>query len=117
MDAIDDAQPIRGAKKRAAAAKRKALALTVGVAREVSATVPVGIVKKKEKVKGKGQKHIIGKGSDNAKGGGKNNGSAPACFDHNKGPDGCKRTTCKYKHACTGCGGADHIRPNCPNPA
>ena len=74
---------------------------------------------RKTKVKGKGgQKHIIGKGADNGKGNGKNNGGAPACFDHNKGPDGCKRMTCKYKHVCTGCGSADHIRPNCPgNPA
>ena len=109
-DATDGAQHTRGAKKRAAAAKRKALAGHVAAA--VAAPTPP--VRKKEKLKGKGnQKQIIGKGGGNGKGGGKNEGGAPACFDHNKGPDGCKRITCKYRHVCTGCGSADHIKPNC----
>ena len=109
MDTSDDAQPTRGAKKRAAAAKRKALA--GHVATHVSKEIPP--VRKKEKVKGKGQKQIIGKGGDKAKGAGKGDGGGPVCFDHNKGPDGCKRMTCKYRHVCTKCGGADHIAPNC----
>jgi len=62
----------------------------------------------------KGQTRDGKKGGD--KGGGKGNGDKgmPACFDHNKG-EGCKRITCKYKHVCTGCGKADHIKPNCPD--
>ena len=107
--ANDDSLPSKGQRKRTAAAKRKALALTVAAA---AAAPPAAhpAVRKKEKNRGNGKEKQKGGG---AKGGGKGDGGGPACFDHNKGPDGCKRMTCKYRHVCTGCGSADHIKPNC----
>ena len=107
-DIVEEPGPSRSQKKRTAAAKRKALAGQV--ATHVVKEVPPVL---KTKVKGKSQKHIIGKGPDKGKSGGKNNSGAPVCFDHNKGPDGCKRISCKYRHVCTKCGSADHIAPNC----
>jgi len=106
-DVDDDSAPgqSKGAKKRAAAAKKKALAEKVDArkAQQDKGQHDRGEKRKRDKAK---------KGGD--KGGGKGTGdNAPACFDHNKS-EGCKRTTCRYKHVCTGCGKADHIKPNCP---
>ena len=108
-DVDDDPGPgqSKGAKKRAAAAKKKALAEKVDARK--------ALLDKGQNERGEKRKREKGKkGGD--KGGGKGNGDKgmPACFDHNKG-EGCKRITCKYKHVCTGCGKADHIKPNCPD--
>ena len=106
----DDAPPSKNQKKRAAAAKKKALAGAVDAHKRLQDTA--NAVRKKDKRGGR-----KGGGKDNAdqggrKGGGKGDTAVPVCFDHNKA-EGCKRTNCRYKHACSICGSTEHNKEGC----